>query len=163
MWNNENPNLQQRISTTNTWITMGVMLDPAKFQILKEGARWIQSWHHNVCLQTLLLCQQAAQIIGQPQTILTNTMQHQQRQRFKKISMIQVPPSIAQPVPARQKPVATCHQNQRSQWGPNDPYPYHAAHRQAEIWEDDHTVHRTKSLLIPSDHFLTWQQLQRRF
>ena len=68
--------------------------------------------------------------------------------------MMQVPPSIAQPVPTRQKPVATCHQNTNSQWGPNEPYPYHAAHQQAEIREDYHTVQRQTNLLIPSDHFL---------
>ena len=56
--------------------------------------------------------------------------------------MIQVPPSIAQPVPTQQMPVATCHQNQNSQWGPDDQYPYDAAHPEAEIRANYHTIQR---------------------
>ena len=32
-----------------------------------------------------------------------------------------------------------CHEDKHSQWGPNDPYPYDAAHPEAEIRADYET------------------------
>ena len=33
-----------------------------------------------------------------------------------------------------------CHEDKKSQWGPTDPHPYDAAHPEAEIIADDHTI-----------------------
>ena len=73
-------------------------------------------------------------------------MQHSQGQRFKQIIMI------------HWQTMFVCHEDKKSQWGPNDPYPYDAAHPEAEIRSDyDTTPKRKKRSPGPdwSVHLLT--------